>query len=280
MHELLGPRHPWPKLAGLALLLLVAVAGVWPGMHRVAGDAVLRGSVQRVVLAPVDGYVATAAARPGDVVAAGAVLATLDDQALQLEVAKWQAEYDRLDSEYREAMSLLDSAKVAVLRSSIERAAAEYELAADNLARAAIRAPLAGVVVSGDFSQQIGAPVQRGATLFELAPLDGYRIDIRVPESDVGDVARGQRGRLRLQSLPGTSLEVVVERVTPVATVADGRNVFEVEARLVGRAPDALRPGMQGVAKLDLGRERLLWLWTHEALDWLRLKLWGFGLWA
>lgn len=277
-HRLAGPRHPLPKLAGLALLLLLAVAAVLPGMHRVAGEAVLRGSVQRVVLAPVDGYVATAAARPGDVVAAGAVLATLDDQALQLEVAKWQAEYERLDNEYREALSQLDSAKVAVLRSSIDRAAAEYELASDNLARAAIRAPLAGVVVSGDFSQQIGAPVQRGATLFELAPLDGYRIEIRVPERDVGRLAPGQRGRLRLQALPGSSLEVVVERVTPVSEVVDGRNVFAVEARLVGRTPPVLRPGMQGVAKLDLGRERLLWLWTHEALDWLRLNAWRLGI--
>ena len=38
----------------------------------------------------------------------------------------------------------------------------------------------------------------------------------------------------------------------------------------------ALRPGMEGIAKIDVGRRRLLWIWTHEMLDWLRLSLWSF----
>ena len=280
LRELGGPRHPFLKVGSAAALVLLVLAAVVPGTHRVAGDAVLRGSVQRVVLAPVDGYVATATARPGDVIAAGDVLAKLDDQSLQLELAKWQAEYDRLVNEYRDAMSQLDSAKVGVLRAEIDRAAAEFELAEDNLARSEIRAPLAGVVVSGDFTQKIGAPVRRGDTLFELAPLDGYRIGVRVAEGDIGGVKPGQRGRLLLQSLPGEGVDIVVERVTPVSEVIDGRNVFEVEARLLGAAPLELRPGMQGVAKLDVGRARLLWLWTHRAADWLRVTLWGAGLWG
>jgi hypothetical protein len=37
---------------------------------------------------------------------------------------------------------------------------------------------------------------------------------------------------------------------------------------------------MQGVAKFDVGRARLLWLWTHDALDWVRVKLWSIGLWG
>ena len=32
-------------------------------------------------------------------------------------------------------------------------------------------APIPGVIVSGDLSQAIGAPVERGQVLFELAPL-------------------------------------------------------------------------------------------------------------
>lgn len=273
----LGPRRVVLKLALLAGACLLIVGTLVSGVHRVSGDAVLRGSVRRIVLAPVDGFIASAPARPGDVVAEGDVLATLDDQALSLEVAKWRAEYEQVLNQYREALSELDSAKVTTLRAAMDRAAAELQLAEDNLARSEIRAPIAGVVVSGDFSQSLGAPLQRGATLFELAPLDGYHVSVRVPESDVGYVAPGQHGRLVLAALPGESLELVVERVTPVSEVVDGKNVFEVEASL-GAARDALRPGMQGAAKLDVGRGRLLWLWTHHAVDWLRLKLWSLGL--
>jgi hypothetical protein len=33
---------------------------------------------------------------------------------------------------------------------------------------------------------------------------------------------------------------------------------------------------MEGIAKIDAGRRRLLWIWTHELIDWLRLQLWSF----
>jgi multidrug resistance efflux pump len=273
----LGPRRPLLKLALLIAVALLTASSLVTGVHRVSGDAVLRGSVRRIVSAPVDGFIAAAPARPGDVVAEGEVLATFDDQALSLEVAKWQAEYEQALNEYREALSQLDSAKVTSLRAAMDRALAVLELAEDNLARSEIRAPIAGVVVSGDFSQSLGAPLEQGATLFELAPLDGYHVSVRVPEEDVGYVAAGQHGRLALAALPGDSVELVVERVTPVSDVVEGRNVFEVEARLLA-APDALRPGMQGMAKLEVGNARLLWLYTHGAVDWLRLRLWALGL--
>ena len=272
----LGPRRPVLKLCGLVGAALLAASALVTGTHRVSGDAVLRGSVQRVVLAPADGFIATAPMRPGDVVTEGTVLATFDDQALSLEVAIWQAEYDQTLNEYREALAALDSAKVTTLRAALDRALAELELAEDNLARSEVRAPIAGIVVSGDFSQSLGAPLERGATLFELAPLDGYHVSVRVPEEDVGYVAAGQTGRLVLAALPGESVDLVVERVTPVSEVIDGRNVFEVEARLLG-APDALRPGMQGSAKLEVGQAKFLWLFTHHAVEWLRLQLWAFG---
>jgi multidrug resistance efflux pump len=273
----LGPRRPVLKLCGLVGAALLAASALVTGTHRVSGDAVLRGSVQRVVLAPVDGFIATAPMRPGDVVVEGTVLATFDDQALALEVARWQAEYDQALNEYREALAELDSARVTTLRAAMDRALAELELAEDNLARSEVRAPIAGVVVSGDFSQSLGAPLERGATLFELAPLDGYHVSVRVPEEDVAYVAAGQSGRLVLAALPGESVGLVVERVTPVSEVIDGRNVFEVEARLLG-ASDALRPGMQGSAKLEVGQAKFLWLFTHRLVEWLRLQLWAFGL--
>jgi hypothetical protein len=41
-------------------------------------------------------------------------------------------------------------------------------------------------------------------------------------------------------------------------------------------APAHLQPGMEGVAKVDIDRRRLIWIWTHEIVDWLRLKLWAW----
>jgi hypothetical protein len=37
-----------------------------------------------------------------------------------------------------------------------------------------------------------------------------------------------------------------------------------------------LRPGMEGVAKIDIGRRRLIWIWTHSLFDWLRVWTWQY----
>ena len=47
----------------------------------------------------------------------------------------------------------------------------------------------------------------------------------------------------------------------------------EVEAA-PGQTPGALRPGLQGVAKIDIERRALAWVLGHDAWYWLRMALW------
>lgn len=271
--RVLGPRQIALKCLLAAAAIVLLVGAFVPGQYRVSAHAVLRGTVQRLAVSPIDGFVAEAPARAGDVVEEGQVLATLDQRTLQLERVRWSSERDRLLNEYRTAMAELDSMKVTILRSQLDRATAELTLADEQLARTRIVAPFAGVVVAGDLTQAIGAPVKKGDTLFEIAPLDSYRVMLEVDERDIGQVATGQQGRIVLSGFPGDALELRVERITPVSRTADGRNVFSVEAGLL-RTPPLLRPGMQGVAKLEVGQRKLGWIWTHRAVEWLSLQFW------
>ena len=50
--------------------------------------------------------------------------------------------------------------------------------------------------------------------------------------------------------------------------------VFRADAVLSQRA-DRLRPGMEGVAKIEVGRARLVWIWTRSLQNWARLALWS-----
>ena len=278
LDKLMGPRHPGLKLASLSAGLLVLFLALASGVHRVSAPATLEGTVQRVVVAPIDGFVASAPARPGDLVEEGQLLAQLDDQDLKLEFLKWTGEKNQLLQEYRAAMAAIDSARVTVLRAQLERADAELALAEGNLSRTRLTAPLAGVVVRGDLSQALGAPVQRGQTLFQVAPLNSYRVMLDVDERDIGQVVPGQAGRLALTGFPGDYLPFTVARITPVSTAAGGRNSFAVEARL-DRTPELIRPGMQGVAKIDIGQRRLIWIWSHKIIDWFRLWTWSWLPW-
>ena len=261
----------WILAGAAALLLLLAVA---PADYRISARATLEGRVQRALVAAVDGYIAEANARAGDLIRAGDVLARLDDRDLRLELGKWQSRKAQLEKEYREALAVEDRTQVSVLRAQIEQATAELGLAQEQLGRTAVIAPFDGIVLEGDLDRALGSPVDRGRVLFEVAPLDGYRIIIQVDERDIADVEVGQRGRLALSALPGRPLALVVERITPLSTAEDGRNYFRVEA-VLEQPVDALRPGMEGVAKVEAGRRRLLWIWTHELVDWLRLRTWS-----
>ena len=105
--------------------------------------------------------------------------------------------------------------------------------------------------------------------------IDTWRLILKVDEHDMQSVAIGQQGRLKLAGLPGTTFEFSVSRITPVSEAADGSNHFRIEAELVD-APDILRPGMEGVGKIEIGERRLLWIWTHRMLDWFRLTAWSW----
>ena len=71
---------------------------------------------------------------------------------------------------------------MTVLAAQISQTEAQLALVEDRLARATLVAPFDGVVVSGDLSQRLGSPVQLGDALFEVAPLDAYRVVLQVDE--------------------------------------------------------------------------------------------------
>jgi multidrug resistance efflux pump len=151
----------------------------------------------------------------------------------------------------------------------------EIALLDDQLAHTRVLSPFDGIVVSGDLSQSLGSPVEKGKVLFEIAPLDSYRIVLEVDERDVADVQVGQRGHMLLSAFPSEPVDITVEKVTPVATAKEGRNFFRVEATL-DRPHDRLRPAMEGAGKIDVDRRLLVWIWTHQVVDWVRLTFWSW----
>jgi hypothetical protein len=60
-----------------------------------------------------------------------------------------------------------------------------------------------------------------------------------------------------------------------VSIPEEGRNYFQVEAKME-HTSDLLRPGMEGVAKIDIDRRKMIWIWTHKLVDWVRLSLWAY----
>lgn len=273
LRRLFGPAHIRMKIAALAATLLLVFFSFTQGTWRVTADALVEGSVQRTIAAPIDGYIASVEARAGDVVSAGQQMGALDDNDLRLQRLKWSTLRQQMISESREAMAQHDRAEVSIVNARIEQADAELELIDEQLSRTVLLAPYDGLVIEGDLSQLLGTPVTRGETLFKVAPLDDYRIVLNVDEQDIAPVQVGQGGKLILASMPGRTLALRVEKVTPVSTAEGGRNFFRVEASLVD-ADLSLQPGMEGVGKIEVGEANLFWIWTRDLGNWIRLKAW------
>ena len=270
-----GPRHlGWKLTAGVAAIAIAAAVFV-PTGFRVSAKAVLEGRVQRAVPAPFEGFIATAPVHAGDVVRAGDVLATLDDKDLRLEQVKWTSERDRLTLKLREAMAKHEPASIGQLEAQVRQTEAQLGLTAEKLSRTRIVAPLDGLVVSGDLSQAIGAPVETGKVLFEVAPLDDYRVIVRVDEHDVRFVRPGQHGHVLLQGMSDATVDFTVLRITSVAETDAGHNTFRLEGRLDG-APANLRPGMEGVGKIEVEDRSVGWVWTRSLMDWVRMQIWSW----
>ncbi len=270
---LVGKEHAGRKLSALAAVALVALFAVWKDTYRVTADALVEGRVQRSIVVSFNGFLKEAPARAGDIVREGAILAGLDDRDLVLERLRWVTERQRRAIEHQKALAERNRPDILVASSLIEQAEAQINLVDEQLSRTRLTAPFDGIVVSGDHSQSIGAAVQRGQVLFEVAPLDGYRVMLNVEEQQIADLREGMTGRLVLTALPAESFPVEIVRMTPVARAEEGRNLFRVEARLATDMP-ALRPGMRGAAKIDIGERHVAWIWARSMIAWVRLALW------
>jgi multidrug resistance efflux pump len=273
--RLFGPGHLIRKAVVLGLVAAVVFFSLVMDQYRLSADAVLEGSVSRSLVAPMDGYIKVANARAGDIVKKDAVVFQLDDRELMLERQSLASKRGQYDSQYRKALAERNRAEASIVSAQLGQVQAELNLVENRLRNIVVRAPFDGVILSGDLSQRQGGAVRRGEELFQIAPLDAYRLILKVDEHDITDVKEGQRGVLVLSSLPTEKYPFTVKKITSITTAEEGKNYFRVEA-LLDHMSSRLRPGMEGVGKIEVDRRLLFTIWTKNLIDWIRLRLWAW----
>jgi multidrug efflux pump subunit AcrA (membrane-fusion protein) len=309
-------RHRGRQAAPVCLVAALLLVGAVPVDHAVVAPARVHGLTEQHLTAPRDGFIASVHARPGDAVAAGQTLVALDEEGPRNDLKAAQAALEQAESAFGEALARGEQSQVVTQVAKADEARARVAMLQDELQRGQLQAPAAGSVVQGDLSRSIGAPVKRGDTLMVVTASAGYRLALWVDERDVHQVQAGQTGSLRLATQPGVVHTLQVQRVTPVASVREGHNGFEVDAQLVPNgdvagtkvggvvqasvAADAavlkpgsnlevavlkpgsnletavLKPGFEGIARLDAGSAPLAWVLGHRVWQWLQLGWWSW----
>lgn len=272
LNQLLGNNATVERLVFVCLSVFFISLFI-PMNFKVRSNALVESTNKHLVVAPYQGFIGEIHARPGDAVNADQILAKLKDDELKLERRKFTSEQQQLRLEYDNALANANRAQAAIVNAQLEQSKIQLRLVEQKLERVQLRSPIAGVVVSEDISQSIGAPVEQGEELFEIADAEAFKVSLFVKEQDIAFIKPNQKATLTLKSLPGTYLEIAIERITPLSELREQRNYFRVDAKLPQQHPE-LRPGMTGAAKIHIAKRAFGWILFHDFWSWLRLHLW------
>ena len=288
--RIFGAQHPVERLL-LASSLIFIVALFLPSDFNISNKATVESTNRHLLVSPYEGFLGNIYARPGELVKEGQLLASLRDEELNLERRKLSSQLQQFRLEYDNALANGNRAQAAIVNAQVEQSRIELRLIEQKLERIQLKSPISGIVVSEDISQSLGAPLEQGEVLFEIADSNSYRVTLYVDEKDIRFIQPLQQGKLTLKSLPGKPFEIEVEKMTPLSEGSEGRNFFRVEAKFsvsekqVEQSPtqsstnstelsQQLRPGMTGSAKIFIERRALGWIWFHDIWNWLRLAFW------
>lgn len=249
------------------------------------------------------GIVAGVLVDENDAVKKGQVLARLDTTKLENQVTRaraalrsaeagvqqatatvreTQAELDRLrkvhelsggkvpstnDLESAEAVVARAQAGELSARAAVEEARAALGSAETDLAKASIRSPINGVVLTRTVEpgQTVAASLQ-APVLFTLAEdLARMELKVDVDEADVGKVAAGQNATFSVDAWPDRDYPAQVTRVSWGAQTVSG--VVSYKATLIVDNKDlSLRPGMTATATLNATERHDVLLVPNAAL--------------
>jgi HlyD family secretion protein len=159
------------------------------------------------------------------------------------------------------------AANERVAQAGVVQARAALSTAETNLAKASIRSPIDGVVLSRsvDPGNAVAASLQ-AVTLFTVAEdLTQLKLDVAVDEADVGSVQVGQKASFTVSAYPSRRYPAVIERVAYGSTTTD--NVVTYTARLsVDNQDLTLRPGMTATATIIANERKGVLLVPNTAL--------------
>jgi multidrug resistance efflux pump len=272
--KLLGVEHTFAKILGLIIAAALAflIFGQWN--YRVEATFILRTDDLAFLPSPFDGYIEEVHVKVGDYVDLKAPLLSLDTRELLLEESTAIANQNRYAREAEKARAQNALADMKIARALEAQAKAQLKLVRYHIERAQVTSPFSGIVVEGDLEEMLGAPVKKGDVLFKVARLEKVYLELKVDERDIHEVAADATGEIAFVSRPDLKFPIKLERIEPVAVAEEEGNIFFVRALFSEDPVQWWRPGMSGVAKINVGKRNILWILTHRTIDFFRILLW------
>jgi membrane fusion protein, multidrug efflux system len=219
----------------------------------------LRSDESIVIRPEVAGRIAEILFQEGKPVRKGAALVRFDASVQRAELQQAEANLNLNKSKHERAIDLqkkgfISSQAKDEAESNFRVAQASHDLASAKLTKLEIKAPFSGTI--GLRSVSVGDYIRDGQDIANLEALDPLKVDFRVPEIFLKQVASGQSLQVNLDAFPNQAFDGKVLAINPLLD-ANGRSI--VIRAVVKNADARLRPGM-------FARVRLLVSDVQEAM--------------
>ncbi len=223
-------------------------------------NTTLAARAETDVISKSSGIVQQVLVEEGDYVAAGQLLAVLENERQRFMLAKEQAELSRLDSELQRMAEMYQRKLISAdvyekLRWQHDAIKASVDLAELSVRETEIRAPIAGVVSrryvkTGQLISQM-AP----QSLFHLVANAELEAVVHIPEQQLAQAKAGQAAILRFAGM--LPVKANVSRISPVVDAQSGTVRTTL---IIDNSNGELRPGMfaQVELKFDVKPDALL----------------------
>lgn len=214
-------------------------------------------SEEAVILRPeVSGRITEILFKEGERVTAGQVLVRLDNSVPRAELEQARANLSLSASKFERAVDLqkkgfISSQAKDEAENNFKVAKAAVDLASARLARLELKAPFSGI--AGLRHVSIGDYVKDGQDLVNIEEVDSLKVDFRVPEIHLKQVAVGQSLQIGVDAFANQTFEGRVIAINPLVD-SNGRSLV-IRAQLKN-AGNRMRPGMFARVRLIVGGEQ------------------------
>lgn len=247
----------WWRQRRVQLLGLVLVMLCWPVHLTVLVPGELVPAHPLMIRSPLDGVIDVFHVQPNQEVKAEQPLFSFDEIVIQSKLDVAVQSLATAETDYRQTSQLALSdvkakTQLGLLLGKVEERIAEIEYLQEQLTRARVLAPNAGVVLMDDPSELIGKPVSTGERILRIATLNDVEVEAWVPLADAIALSSGDPVSLHLSASPLSPVSANLRYMAHDAVQRpDGTYAYRVRAVLEGSTTH--RVGLKGTAKLHGG---------------------------
>ena len=198
----------------------------------------------------------------------------------EFEKAKEQRDIDRAQVDV--ARAELQRVSSGAHPQEIEAAKAELQGLKDRLVftegqltKTQLIMPFDGRIATINLRDRIGQFLNKGEVFAVVENADSVRVQMEIPQADVGEIAEGSSARVKIWSYPDNEFVGEVVGIAP-AMQSEEYGPVVIVTTVIDNADGMLKTGMTGFGKIDGGTKPVIVAFTRAIVRFFLIEFWSW----